>query len=124
MLICLGANLYFIRLRNPEALERFKLLASMHRAYGALDVALGRRQGRRNEARHIGKTTLLPMHLPRGVYNIISAYSGATGISRNALMSRFLEAGFIIYLLGQNAFLKTLTSLRDEHKGSSRGMNT
>ena len=64
MLICLGATLYFLRLRNPEALERFKLLATMNRTYGALDVALGTRRRHRNEPKHIGRTTLLPIHLP------------------------------------------------------------
>jgi len=123
-LICLGANLYFIRLRNPESLQRFKLLVTMHRAYGALDMALGKRRGRRNELRHIGKTTLLPLHLPRGLHNIISTYSGATGISKNALMSRFLDAGFIIYLLGQNALLKTLVSLQHDGKRSLGRPNT
>ena len=99
-------------------MERFKLLATMHRAYGALDMALGKRQRRRNELRHIGKTTLLPLHLPRGLHSIISIYSGATGISRNALMSRFLEAGFIVYMLGQNALLKTLVSLQHDDRRS------
>lgn len=115
MLICLGMTLYFLRLRSSEALERFKLLATMNRAYGALDTALGRRpRGRRNERKQIGKTTLLPVHLPRGLYDLVSAYSATTGISRNALLSRFLEAGFIIYMLGQNALLKTLRSLQEE----------
>ena len=121
MLICLGATLYFLRLRNPKALEQFRLLATMNRAYGALDTALGRRRGGRNEPKHMGRTTLLPTHLPRGLYDLVSAYSATTGISRNALLSRFLEAGFIIYMLGQNALLKTLRSLQEERLSKHRG---
>jgi hypothetical protein len=121
MLICLGATLYFLRLRNPEALEQFKLLATMNKAYGALDMAIRRRQGHRNQPKHMDETTLLPTHLPRGLYNIISAYSAATGISKNALLSRFLEAGFIMYMLGQNTLLETVTSLEHERKTSSPG---
>jgi len=121
MLICLGATLYFLRLRNPEALERFKLLATMNGAYGALNVALGRRRGRRNEPKHIGRTTLLPTHLPRGVYDLISAYSAATGRSRNALLSGFLEAGYVLYMLGQDTLLKVIRSLENERPASSPG---
>jgi hypothetical protein len=121
MLICLGATLYFLRLRNPEALEQFKLLTTMNKAYGALDMGIRRRRGRRNEPKQMDETTLLPTHLPRGLYNIISAYSAATGISKNALLSRFLEAGFIMYMLGQNTLLKTVISLEHEGKTSSSG---
>jgi hypothetical protein len=114
MLICLGATLYFLRLRNPEALERFLRLATLNRAYGTLDMAFGRRRGHRNEPKHIGRTTLLPIHLPRGAYDLISAYSAATGRSRNALLSGFLETGYVLYMLGQDTLLKTLRSLEDE----------
>lgn len=75
MLICLGATSYFLRLRNPEASERFRRLATMTKASASLDVALGRRRGRRNEPKHIGETTLLPIHLPRGFYDLMSKYS-------------------------------------------------
>jgi cobalamin biosynthesis Co2+ chelatase CbiK len=124
MFICLGANLYFLRLRNPEFLERFKLLVITHRAYGALDMALRKRQRRRNEPKNISKTTLLPLHLPRGLHHTISTYSDATGVSKNALMSRFLEAGFIIYMLGENALFKTLVSLQhdDRRPGGKAGI--
>jgi len=122
MLICLGMSLYFLRLRSPEPLEQFKLLATMNRAYEGLDRALGGRRGRRNEREQTGKTTLLPVHLPRGLYELASTYSATTGISRNALLSRFLNAGFIMYMLGQKALLKTLRSLQQERQGSFPGM--
>jgi len=121
MLICLGATSYFLRLRKPEACERFKLLARMSGASKALDVAAGGRpRSCRHEPKQIGETTLLPMHLPRGLYDIISTYSVTTGTSRNALLSRFFEAGFVIYMLGQNTLLKTICSLQEERRTSSR----
>jgi hypothetical protein len=121
MLICLGATLYFLRLRNPEALEQFQLLATMNKAYRALDMATGTRGAHRNQLKQMDETTLLPIHLPRGLYNIISAYSAATGISKNALLGRFLEAGLIMYMLGRNTLLKTVVSLEHERKTSSSG---
>jgi len=43
-------------------------LAAMNRASRALDTAVGRRgRGRANESKHVGETTLLPLHLPRGL---------------------------------------------------------
>jgi hypothetical protein len=118
MLICLGATIYFLRLRNAKTLEQFKLRATLNRAYRALDIAIGGR-GRRNARRNIEKTTLLPTHLPIGLYKIISAYSAATGISKNALLSRFLEAGLILYMLGQETLLKTVISLEPRNLDSS-----
>ena len=114
MLICLGATAYFLRLRNPEASELFKRLATMSDMSQRLDMAVGRQRGRRNEPKKIGETTLLPVHLPRGFYDLISTYSGTTGRSRNATLSRFLESGFLIYLQGQNTLLKTIYSLQTE----------
>jgi hypothetical protein len=84
-------------------------------------MAIGRRRRHRKQPKQTDETTLLPTHLPRGLYNIISAYSAATGISKNALLSRFLEAGFIMYMLGQNTLLETVTSLEHERKTSSLG---
>lgn len=119
MLISLGATSYFLRLRHPEASERFKRLARMSEASRLLDMAVGRRpRGRRNEPKHIGETTLLPVHLPRGFYELVSTYSSATGTSRNALLSRFLEAGYIIYMKGQNSLLETIRSLQEERRAS------
>jgi len=116
MLICLGATAYFLRLRNPEASEVFKRLATMSDVSQRLDMAVGKRRGRRNEPKQIGETTLLPVHLPRGFYDLISTYSGTTGRSRNAALSRFLESGFIIYLQGQNTLLETIRSLYAERE--------
>jgi hypothetical protein len=118
MLISLGATSYFLRLRHPEAAERFKRLATMSEASGALDMALGRPRGRRNEPKQIGETVLLPVHLPRGFYELVSSYSSATGLSRNALLSRFLEAGYIIYMTGENSLLETIRSLQEERQAS------
>jgi hypothetical protein len=118
MLICLGATVYFLRLRNAETLEQFKLRATLNRAYRALDIAIGGR-GRMNARRHIDKTTLLPTHLPVGLYKVISAYSVATGVSKNALLSRFLEVGLILYMLGQETLLKTVVSLEPGNLDSS-----
>jgi hypothetical protein len=114
MLICLGATAYFLRLRNPEASELFKRITTMSDMSQRLDMAVGRRRGRRNEPKQIGETTLLPMHLPRGFYDLISTYSGTTGRSRNATLNRFLESGFLIYLRGQNTLLETIRSLHAE----------
>jgi hypothetical protein len=86
----------------------------MHRLSRALDGAVGRRRGHRNEPKHLGETTLVPVHLPRGFHELISTYSAATGISRNALISRYLEAGYILYMLGEETLLKTLRSLQEE----------
>jgi hypothetical protein len=58
------------------------------------------------------------VHLPAGLYDIISVYSAATGTSRNALMNRYLEAGFILYLLGQNTLLKTIRSAQKDRAAS------
>jgi len=119
MLISLGATSYFLRLRHPEVSERFKRLARMSEASGTFDMAVGRRpRGRRNEPKHIGRTTLLPVHLPRGFYELVSSYSSATGTSRNALLSRFLEAGYLIYMKGQNSLLETIRSLHEERRAS------
>jgi hypothetical protein len=118
-LICLGATIYFLRLRNPEALERFMRLAKLSRASRALDMTLGRPRGHRNEPKHLGETTLLPVHLPKGFYELVSTYSSATGTSRNALLSRFLETGWILYTLGEETWFKTILSLRNERQASS-----
>jgi hypothetical protein len=59
---------------HPEASKRFKLLATMSKADATVGMALGRR-ARRNEPRHISKTTLLPVHLPQGFYDLISTCS-------------------------------------------------
>ena len=119
MLISLGATIYLLRLRNREALDRFMRLATLNRASRALDTALGRSRGHRNEPKHISETTLLPVHLPKGFYELVSTYSSATGTSRNALLSRFLETGYILYMLAEETLLKTLLSLRKERKPSS-----
>jgi hypothetical protein len=122
MLICLGATIYFLRLRNPEALENFMRLATLHRAIRALDTTtLGRPRGHRNEPKHVSETTLLPAHLPIGFYELVSAYSFATGTSRNALLSRYLKAGYILYMLGQETWFKTILSLQNERQASSLG---
>ena len=119
MLISLGATSYFLRLRHPGASERFKRLAAISDASSVFDMAAGRRpRGRRNEPKHIGETTLLPVHLPRGFHELVSSYSSATGTSRNALLSRFLEAGYIIYMKGQNSLLETILSLKQERRAS------
>jgi len=97
----------------------YKRLAAMSDASSALDMVVGRRpRGRRNEPKKIGETTLLPVHLPRGFYELVSSYSSATGTSRNALLSRFLEAGYIIYMKGQNSLLETILSLKEERRAS------
>jgi len=116
MLTCLGAASYFLRLRNPEAAEQFKRLATMNDVSKVFDMAVGRRRGRRNEPKRIGETTLLPVHLHRGFYDIISTYSVTTGTSRNGILSRFLEMGFLIYLRGQNTLLETIRSLYIEEQ--------
>jgi hypothetical protein len=119
MLISLGATSYFLRLRHPEVSERLRRLATMREASNVLDMAVGRRpRGRRNEPKHIGRTTLLPLHLPRGFYELVSSYSSATGTSRNALLSRYLEAGYVIYMKGQNSLLETICSLQEERRAS------
>jgi len=120
MLICLGATSYFLRLRKPEASEQFKRLATMSEMSKVLDAAVGGRRGRRNEPKHIGETTLLPLHLPRGFYDVISIYSATTGRSRNATLTMFLEAGYVIYMKGQNTLLETIHSLRAE-QAKARG---
>ena len=79
-----------------------------------LDMAVGRRRGRRNELKQIGEITLLPVHLPRGFYDLISTYSDTTGRSSGATLSRFLESGFLTYLQGQNTLLETIRSLQTE----------
>jgi hypothetical protein len=58
------------------------------------------------------------MDLPKGLYTIISAYSAAIGLSRNAQLSRFLEAGYIVYMLSQETVLKILSSLPDDRTRS------
>jgi hypothetical protein len=119
MLISLGATSYFLRLGHPEAAERFKQMATMSEMSSTIDMALGRRaRGRRNQPKQIGETTLLPVHLPRGFYQVVSSYSSATGQSRNALLSRFLEAGYIIYMKGENSLLETIRSLQEERQAS------
>jgi hypothetical protein len=118
-LICLGATIYFLRLRNPEALENFMRLARLSRASRALDVTLGRSRGHRKEPKHLSETTLLPVHLPRGFYELVSTYSSATGTSRNALLSRFLEAGYILYMLGEQTWFRTILALQKERQASS-----
>jgi hypothetical protein len=118
MLICLGATIYFLRLRNPEALENFMRLATLHRASSVLDMTLGRPRGHRNEPKH-GNTTLVPVHLPKGFYALVSNYSATTGASRNALLSRFLDAGYIFYSLGEDTWFKTIRSLRNGRQASS-----
>ena len=124
MLISLGATSYFLRLRHPEVSERFKRLARMSEVSSAFDVAVGiRPRGRRHEPKHIGQTTLLPVHLPRGLYELVSSYSSATGTSRNALLSRFLEAGYIVYMKGQNSLLETICSLQEERRASQDKTN-
>jgi hypothetical protein len=72
-----------------------------------------------NEPKHLSETTLLPVHLPRGLYALVSTYSVTTGASKNALLSRFLEAGYILYMLGEQTWFKTILSLREEHQASS-----
>jgi len=115
MLICLGATARFRSLGEPEASERFKRLATMSKASASLDVAIGRRpRGRRNEPKSIARTTLLPIHLPRGFYDLISTYSATTGRSINSVLSGFLETGYIIYMRGQNTLLETIRSLHAE----------
>jgi len=59
---------------------------------------------------------LLPVHLPRGFYDLISTCSATTGRSRNSLLSQFLKAGYLTYMLGQNTLLKTLCSLQEERQ--------
>jgi hypothetical protein len=120
MLICLGATIYFLRLRNPEALERFMRLATVHRLSRTLDGAVGRGRRCMNEPKH-GKTTLVPVHLPKGFYALVSTCSATTGASRNALLSRFLEAGYILYMLGEETWFKTILSLQKERQASSQG---
>jgi hypothetical protein len=121
MLISLGATSYFLRLRHPEVSERFKRLATMNKATASLDMALRRRpRGGRNEPKQIARTALLPVHLPRGLYELVSTYSATTGTSRNALLSRYLEAGYIIYMKGQNTLLETIRSLEAE-RAKARG---
>jgi hypothetical protein len=79
-----------------------------------LDMAVGRPRGRRNELKQIGEITLLPVHLPRGFYDLISTYSDTTGRSSGETLSRFLESGFLTYLQGQNTLLETIRSLQTE----------
>jgi hypothetical protein len=121
MLICLGATIYLLRLRNRKALEGFFRLATLSRASRALDTAIGRPRGYRKESKSIGRTTLLPTHLPKGFYELVSAYSFATGTSRNALLNRFLEIGYILYMQGQETWFKTILSLQKERQESSQG---
>lgn len=119
-----GRRLGSLRLRaKPEACEGFKLLARMSGASKALDVAArGRSRSPRHEAKHIGETTLLPMHLSRGLYDIISTCSATVGRSTNATLSLFLESGFLMYALGQNTLLETLRSFQEERR--VRGLRT
>jgi hypothetical protein len=84
-------------------------------------MTLGGSRGHRNEPKHLSETTLLPVHLPRGFYELVSTYSSATGTSRNALLSRFLEAGYILYMLGEQTWFRTILSLQKEHQASPPG---
>jgi hypothetical protein len=115
MLICLGATARFRSLADPESSERFKRLATMSKASASLEVAIGRHpRGRRNEPKGIARTTLFPIHLPRGFHDLISTYSATTGRSINSVLSGFLKTGYIIYMQGQNTFLETIRSLQEE----------
>jgi len=117
MLIRLGATSYFLRLRHPEVAERFKQMATMSQMSALLTrLSEDEHVGRRNEPKQIGETVLLPVHLPRGFHEFVSSYSSATGQWRNALLSRFLEAGCIIYMKGENSLLETIRSLKEERR--------
>lgn len=115
-LICLGATVYFLRLRNAKAVDNFMRLSTLNRMNRALVRATGRGRGGRRESAQLGGSALQVVHLPPGLHRLASAYSAATGTSRNALLSRFFDAGFILYMLGQETLLKTLCSLQEERK--------
>jgi len=121
MLICLGATSYFLRLRNPEASERFKRLATLSDTGKIFDMAAGTRHKGRKAPPEIGETRLLALHLPQGFHDIIRLYTRTTGASRNSALNRFLEAGFIIYTKGQNTLLETIRSLQDERAKTEAG---
>ena len=117
MLICLGATARFRSLAEPESSERFMRLATMSKASASLEAAIGKHpRGRRNQPKSIARTTLLPVHLPRGFYDLMSTYSATTGRSINSVLSGFLETGYIIYMRGQNTFHETIHSLQEERQ--------
>lgn len=112
VLVCLGATASFLRLQDPDALERFKTMATLDRAAKHLDMAIGKRRGRTNAPRQLGETVLLPLRLPRGLCRTITIYADTSGRSRNEVLAMFLERGLIIYLRGQNAMLDAIQSLK------------
>jgi hypothetical protein len=117
-LICLGATVYFLRLRSAKVVDRFMRLSALNRMNRAFVRATGWGRGGRRESAQFGGSTLQVVHLPAGLHRLVSAYSAATGTSRNALLSRFFDAGYILYMLGQETLLKTLLSLQEERSAS------
>jgi hypothetical protein len=54
------------------------------------------------------------MRLPQGAARLITTYANLTGQSRNELVVGLLEAGLLIYLKAENAFLEVVRSLKLE----------
>jgi hypothetical protein len=114
MLICLGASGSFLRLGDPEASERFKTLAKVGPALGALDVTLGKPSRRPYASPGTGGSDLVALRLPRGLSGIITTYARTRGSSRNEVMAMFLERGLIIYLKAEKILLETICSISSE----------
>jgi len=102
LLILLSATSKFLALpRN----ERFRTQVKLHRI-----------TGKRGYSPRVGasNTVLLSMRLPQGAARLITTYANLTGQSRNELVVGLLEAGLLIYLKAENAFLEVVRSLKLE----------
>jgi hypothetical protein len=111
VLICLGGAFSFLALHIPDAGEGFKTLATLGRAVGALDDALGKPGRRPYASTGVGGGELLTLRLPQGLSNIVTAYASRSGRSVSHVLGMFLDRGLVIYLKGENALLDAIRSL-------------
>ncbi len=113
-LICFAAYSSFLSLQNPQRLDRVKTIALLRQMSSYVGKAVGNvGAGRPYSPRVEVMTTLVTLHMPESLCDIISQYAAITGISRNEAYSNFLQHGLIILLKADNTFMKTILSIRD-----------
>jgi hypothetical protein len=97
MLVCLGAFDTFLRLGDPEALERFKAMACISRTLNSLDAKLGKASRTPHSRPGIGRSELIALRLRRGLVGIIATYARKGAAQENAMLAMFLQHGLITY---------------------------
>jgi hypothetical protein len=106
-LICLGASLFLLSSGSEDLREAAsKLLGGLELLTLSRSFSLNFSQRPYKFRIHGRKSTLVTLHLPPAICDMITTYANKMKASRNETYSKCLQQGLLIYLKAQTTILE------------------